>query len=199
MKNILFILTFLLTIISCKAQVIGTLEQFEECRNRPNRDQEGCPDLENITYVKDTNNRLDQFVGTWKGNYAGKQYEIKLEKKVNYKNKPTDDLSWDTIIGRILVKDNSGNIIYNSMNKADNETYFSGYNFQHRAYVMTFVGNYYCLESGNVFIETRLNNINQMTLYYSQDKDGLLNPAKCPNFSSFIPVLPQDKMILTKQ
>lgn len=198
MKNKLFILTLLLIIVSCKAQVIGTLEQFEECSMRPNHD-EGCPDLENITYVKDTNNRLNQFVGIWKGNYNGKQYEIKLEKKINYKDDPSDSLSWDMIIGRILIKDNQGNIIYNSMNKLDNDTYFRGYNFQHRAYLMHFVGNYYCLESGNVFIETRLNNINQMTLYYSQDKDGLLNPSKCPNFSSFVPLLPQEKMVLTKQ
>lgn len=186
-------------IVSCKAQVIGTLEQFEECRNRPNRDQEGCPDLENITYVKDTNNRLNQFVGTWKGNFGGKQYEIKLEKKVNYKDEPNDDLSWDRIIGRILIKDNSGNIIYSSMNKADNETFFFGFNFQKRVYVMHFIGNYDCLESGNVFLETRLNNSNELTLFYSQDKDGLLNPAKCPNFSSFVPLLPTQKMNLIKQ
>lgn len=63
MKNI--ILIFLLAITSCKAQLTGTLEQFEECTMRPNQDQEGCPDLENITYVKDTNNRLNQFIGTW--------------------------------------------------------------------------------------------------------------------------------------
>lgn len=199
MKNKLFILTSLLIIISCKAQVIGTLEQFEECSMRPNRDQEGCPDLENITYVKDTNNRLNQFVGTWKGNYGGKQYEIRLEKKVNYKDDPSDDRSFDRIIGRIIIKDNSGNIIYNSMNKPDNNTFFSGFNFQRRVYVMSFVGNYDCLESGNVFIEIRKNNTNEMTLFYSQDKDGLLNPAKCPNFSSYIPLLPEDKMVLTKQ
>jgi len=189
----------LLTIaISCKAQVIGTLEQFEECTSRPNHD-EGCPDLENITYVKDTNNRLDQFVGTWKGNYGGKQYEIKLEKKINYKYFPTSTTSWDRIIGRMLIKDSSGNIIYNSMNKTDKETYFSGDNFQHKTYIMTFVGNYNCLEAGNVYIETRTNNPNEMTLFYSQDKDGLLNPAKCPNFSTFVPLLPTNKMILIKQ
>ena len=184
--------------ISCKAQVIGTLEQFEECRMRPNHD-EGCPDLENITYVKDTNNRLDQFAGTWKGNYNGKQYEIKLDKKINYKDDSNDNRSFDRIIGRILIKDNSGNIIYSSMDKPDNNTFFSGFNFQRRAYLMHFVGNYDCLESGNVFIETRKNNPNEMILFYSQDKDGLLNPAKCPNFSSFVPLLPQEKIVLTKQ
>lgn len=199
MKNKLFIITFLLIIISCKAQVIGTLEQFEECSMRPNRDEVGCPDLENITYVKDTNNRLNQFVGIWKGNYGGKQYEIHFEKKNNYKHDPSASVSWDTIFGRMIIKDNQGNIIYNSINQLDKDISFSGDNFQHRAYIMTFVGNYYCLESGNVFIETRLNNINQMTLYYSQDKDGLLNPSKCPNFSSFVPLLPQEKMVLTKQ
>lgn len=199
MKNKLFILTSLLIIISCRAQVIGTLEQLEECAMRPNHD-EGCPDLENITYVKDTNNRLDQFVGTWKGNYGGKKYEIHFEKKINYKGDPNSSLSWDTIFGRMIIKDNSGNIIYNSLNKSLSDTgLLRGDNFQRRVYVMSFVGNYYCLESGDVFIETRLNNPSQMTLFYSQDKDGLLNPAKCPNFSSFVPLLPQEKMVLTKQ
>ncbi|MCT2564276.1 DUF6705 family protein [Chryseobacterium herbae] len=200
MKNSLFILTFLCMILSCKAQVIGSLEQFEECSRRPNRDQEGCPDLENITYVKDANNRLDQFVGTWKGNYGGKQYEIKLEKKINYKSDPSDNRSFDRLIGRILVKDNSGNIIYTSMSKTDNKTSFFGDNFQHRGYVMYFVGNYKCLESGNVFIETRLNNPNEMKLFYSQDKDGLItSPSQCPNFETFEPLLPTEVMILTKQ
>lgn len=198
MKNIILIIVFLSIIASCKAQTIGTLEQFEECAMRPNHD-EGCPDLENITYVKDTNDRLNQFVGTWKGNYNGKQYEIKLEKKINYKSEPTDSLSWDMMIGRIKVTDNSGNVTYTSMNKPDNDTFFWGYNFQKRSYVMHFVGNYDCLEAGNVFIETKLSNPNEMTLYYSQDKDGLLNPAKCPNFSTFTPLLPGDKMTLTKQ
>lgn len=185
-------------ILSCKAQVFGTLEQFEECSNRPNSD-DGCPDLENITYVKDTNNRLDQFVGIRKGSANGKQYEIKLEKKTNYKFFPDSATSWDMIIGRILIKDNSGNIIYNSMSKADNKTSFFGDNFQHRGYVMYFVGNYKCLESGDVFIETRLNNPNEMKLFYSQDKDGLItSPSQCPNFDTFVPLLPTEVMILTK-
>ena len=198
MNKIIIILITLILAISCKAQVIGTLEQFEECTMRPNHD-EGCPDLENITYVKDTNNRLDQFVGTWKGSYGGKQYEIKLEKKINYKDEPTDALSWDMIIGRILIKDNSGNIIYTSMSKPDNNTYFFGYNFQRTTYIMHFIGNYDCLESGNVFIETGINNPNEMTLFYLQDPDGLLNIAKCPNFSTFVPLLPPNKMTLIKQ
>jgi len=194
MKSKLFILTLFLIVISCKAQVIGTLEQFEECQKRANRD-EGCPDLDNITYVKDTNNRLNQFVGIWKGNFENKQYEIHFEKKVQF----GEDIKWDRIFGRMVIKNNSGNIIYNSLNESDQNISFFGGNFQNKAYVMHFVGNYACLESGNVFVEVKVNNPNEMTLFYSQDKDGLLNPAKCPNFSSFIPLLPTDKMILIKQ
>ncbi|MDQ0591643.1 hypothetical protein QFZ37_000012 [Chryseobacterium ginsenosidimutans] len=194
MKNTLLIFVFLSIIISCKAQVIGTLEQLEECAMRTNHD-DGCPDLENITYVKDTNNRLNQFVGTWKGNSGGKQYEIHFEKKLQN----GEDVKWDRIFGRMIIKDNSGSTIYNSMNEIDNNISFFGDNFQKRSYVMHFVGNYDCLESGDVFIETRIVNPNEMTLYYSQDKDGFLNPAKCPNFSTYIPLLPTQKMTLTKQ
>jgi hypothetical protein len=198
MKNRLFILTLSLLIVSCKAQVIGTLEQFEECSMRPNRDQEGCPDLENVTYVKDTNNRLNQFVGTWKGNYSGKLYEIKLDKKTNYKYFSTSATSWDRIIGRMLVKDSSGNTIYNSMNETDKNVSFFGDNFQKRSYVLSFVANAYCNDSGDIFIEISKNNPNIMYLHFSRDQTAY-NPAKCPNFTTYTTVLPMDKITLIKQ
>jgi hypothetical protein len=99
----------------------------------------------------------------------------------------------------MLVKDSTGNIIYNSMNKTDSKTHFWGYNFQGRTYDMHFVGNYDCLESGDVFIETKVANPNEMTLFYNQDKDGWLDPAKCPNFSTYGSLLPTQKMTLVKQ
>jgi len=200
MKNIVLVLSILLAGISCKAQVIGTLEQFEECSKRPNRDELGCPDLDNITYVKDTNNRLNQFVGIWKGTSGEKNYEIKLEKKVNYKDEPSDEKAWDMIIGRMLIKDNLGNTIYNSMNKPDKETYFSGYNFQNRSYLMYFVANADCNDSGDVFIEISKDNPNKMYLNFSRDNGLLFNlDAKCPDYSTYVPLLPKEKMTLTKQ
>ncbi|MCT2564275.1 DUF6705 family protein [Chryseobacterium herbae] len=197
MKITLFIFILFLKDIPCKSQVIGSLEQFEECSRRPNHGQEGCPDLENITYVKDTNNRLNQFVGIWKGIYNGKQYEIHFEKQLQW----GDDIKWDRVFGRMIIKDNFGNIIYNSLNKSLSETgLLRGGNFQHTGYVMHFVGNYKCLESGSVFIETSLHNPNEMKLFYSQDNDGIItSPSQCPNFETFVPLLPTEKMILTKQ
>ena len=85
------------------------------------------------------------------------------------------------------------------MTKPDNDTYFRGDIFQGKTYGMYFVGNYDCLESGDVFIETKLANANEMTLFYFPDSDGILDPAKCPNFATYGSLLPTQKMTLIKQ
>lgn len=189
--------TFFLAIFLCKAQVIGTLEQFEECSKRPNRDELGCPDLEDITYVKDTNNRLDQFVGTWKGSANGKQYEIQFEKKLQYGD---NNRKWDKILGRMIIKDASGNTIFSSMNiPLDEAGILRGANFQSRVYILTFVANSYCNDSGEVFIEITKANSNKMTLYFDREQSIIFKPEKCPNLATYVPLLPKDKMTLTKQ
>ncbi|KXH83039.1 hypothetical protein AU378_11425 [Chryseobacterium kwangjuense] len=51
-----------------------------------------------------------------------------------------------------------------------------------------------------IIIETRLNNPNEMKSFYSQDTDGLItSPSQCPNFDTFVPLLPTEVIILTKQ
>ena len=196
MKNIFLTICVLIFTISCKAQVIGTLEQFEECSKRPNRGIDGCPDLDNITYVKDTNNRLDQFVGTWKGTYGGKSYEIKFTKELKYGD---DDIKWDRVFGKVLIKDSKGNILHNTLNSQLSDTgLLRGGNFQSRVYVMGFVANAECNDSGDVFVEVRKNNPNEISLYFDRDKTWY-DARKCPNFDTYVPLLPQDKMTLTKQ
>ena len=98
----------------------------------------------------------------------------------------------------IRDRDNSGNAIYNSMNSTDEHSNFFGYNFQHRAYEMYYVGNAYCMEYGAVFLEVSKTDPKKMTLFFARDSDSY-NPDKCPNFTTFVPLLPKDKMILIKQ
>ncbi|KFF23025.1 DUF6705 family protein [Chryseobacterium sp. JM1] len=197
MKNKIYIFTLLLMVLSLKAQVIGTLEQLEECTNRPNHDEEGCPDLENITYVKDTNNRLDQFVGIWKGSFGGKQYEVHFEKKLQYGE---EDIKWDRIFGRMIIKDSNGNIIYNSLQKTLSDTgLLRGGNFQGSVYVLDFIANIYCNDSGAIFIEVSKNNPNQMYMLFDRDQKTY-NPDKCPNFTTYVTVIPRNnKITLTRQ
>ncbi|WP_394330404.1 DUF6705 family protein [Chryseobacterium populi] len=64
--KIIYILLFFTIIISCKAQTIS-LDQLSQCENGPD-----CPDY---VYLKDTSNRLNKFVGIWKGTYTdGRTY-----------------------------------------------------------------------------------------------------------------------------
>ena len=63
---------------------------------------------------------------------------------------------------------------------------------------MGFVVNVAYNDSGDVFIEVRKNNSNEMTQYFYKD-GGIYNPAKCPNYDTYIPLLPKDKIVLTKQ
>lgn len=196
MKKIFLIICVLIFTISCKAQVIGTLEQFEECSKRPNRGIDGCPDLDNITYVKDTNNRLDQFVGTWKGTYDGKSYEIKFIKELKYGD---DGTKWDRVFGKVLIKESKGNILHNTLNSQLSDVgLLRGDNFQSRVYVMGFVANAECNDSGDVVIEVSKNNPKLMYLHFTRDEDWY-DPKKCPTYSTYVPLFPKDKMTLTKQ
>ena len=190
MKNIFLAIAIITFSLSCKAQSIISLEQAAIY----NKSDEGLP--ETVTYVKDINNRLDQFVGTWKGSYGGKNFVIKFIKLINYGEY---SVKWDEIIGNLLITDNNGNVLHNSFNtdfkQAGN---LKGYNFQNRSYVLGFVANSYCNDSGDVFIEVRKNNPNEMTLYFMRDT-GIYDPKKCPSYSSYVPLLPEDKMTLIKQ
>ncbi|WP_143885286.1 DUF6705 family protein, partial [Chryseobacterium binzhouense] len=138
MKNIIKLCVVLLLIVSysCKSQSIS-LQQMEECGNRPNRATEGCPDLQSAKYVKDVDNRLNTYEGTWKGTFEGKQIELKLEKKIDFGD---DDRKWDKLMGKIRIKDGQGNILYDSFQNADDNADPYGYNFQHTVYEMGFSG-----------------------------------------------------------
>lgn len=180
---------FLFSLISCKAQTIISLEQASQYKKNQSV---GIP--ETVTYVKDLNNKLDQYVGVWKGAYNGNSYEIKFIKRVNTKY----SVAWDEIIAKMLIKDGKGSIIYNSMDNPDDNTFFSGIDIQGRVYVLYFAHDSQCNGGGNVYIEIAKADSKKMYLYFSRDYD-MYDPAKCPNYDTYVPLLPKDKMVLTKQ
>lgn len=185
--RIIYTLLLLATIISCKAQTIS-LDQLSQCENKPD-----CPDY---IYLKDTNNRLNKFVGVWKGTYTdGRTYEFHFVKKEN-------DYSfgkyWDILIGRLLVKNQSGQELINTLSVSDENTLFSGYYFDKNLikYKMYYSGNAECNDKGYVYLSfPDPNNLNQMKLVFIQDMDII---ASCPN--GYKTVMPHAKAItLTKQ
>ena len=186
MKYLLSILTFLT--ISCHAQTV-TLETAAQCRGTGN-----CP---NFTFIKDINNSLNKYVGTWKGIYNGKTYEFNFIKKLNV----GELIKKDRLIGRMRIKDSNGNIIYNTFNETDDEkTNLMGDNFQSdlKAYIIYFVGNspFACGEEGDVYLRIKPETPNVMTIKMLQDADIVW--GECP--SNYQPTIPYNTSIsLTRQ
>ena len=65
---------------------------------------------------------------------------------------------------------------------------------------MIFFGNDDCNEMGSVFIDILKNptDDSKMKLFYHSTTEWV-DPAKCPNYNTFVPLLPTDWMTLTKQ
>ena len=92
MKNTLFTIITIFTLLSCKAQSpIISLE-------------EPVPDEIENAYYKDTNNILDPFVGTWVLNDGTKYLKIVFEKKVMVN---TGNFYEDLLIGEFQYKENN--------------------------------------------------------------------------------------------
>lgn len=191
MKNIALILTLLFISISCKAQIVS-LETMAQCSNNP----QTCPDA---TYLKDINNSLDKYIGTWKGNYNGKIYEFQFVKQLNFGIE--DDYRWDRLVGRLRITEANGNILYNTFTETDNDkTDFFGRNFQPdlKAYIVYFHGpSTGCVEYGDVYLIIRPATPNQMSIIMIPNNDTT-EEGSCP--PDFQPTIPYKKTInLTKQ
>lgn len=193
MKKIFLILISIIA-VSCNAQTIS-LETLAQCNtNSP------CPDF---NYVKDINNSLDKYIGTWKGTFNGRVYELKFNKNLyqdftGYKK--------DRIKGRLRITTDvpnglQGLTIFDNFNEPDDEkTRFSGLGFQPnlKSYMVNFVGPSPkgCINYGTVYLTIKPNTPNQMSIIYLSDHDIVV--GECP--STFTQTFPEKQSIsLTKQ
>lgn len=190
MKNIVTIFLTLLT-ISCKSQTIS-LEEAYQCQENPN-----C--LMNYNYVKDINNTLNKYIGTWKGVYNGSIYELKFNKSLY------DDMGMkrDILKGRlrILTSGNIPLIVFNNFNEPDDKkTRFSGLGLGSnlQTYRMIFGGSSPegCINYGTVSLRINPSNTNEMRIKYYSNNDIVV--GECPStFSQTFPE--QQEIILTRQ
>lgn len=194
-KNIIAGIILFTGLFSCKAQTIISLYEMEQCAKRLDKTTE-CPGFENvdITHVKDVDNRLNRFTGTWKGLYNGRQVELTLEKKIDFENYGK---KWDQLNGKLKVKDNQGNIIFDSFANSDIEANPYGINFQGSSYEMSFTANGDCFDEGMLFLEMlpiNLNNPNpQMKIHFIKSTGvETTNDLSviCPNYSTYQTLLP---------
>lgn len=189
MKNIITIFLALLS-ISCKSQTVS-LETAAQCTQAS-----PCP---SFTYVKDINNSLSKYVGTWKGTYNGIVYEMKFIKTLY------DDMGMkiDDMTGRLRIS-TSGNLpltIFDNFNELDDsKTGFSGLGLTKdlQGYRMIFGGSSPkgSINYGTVSLRINSSTPNQMKIKYWSNSDIVV--GDCPStFSQTFPE--QQEIILTKQ
>ncbi|QIY91900.1 DUF6705 family protein [Chryseobacterium gallinarum] len=184
MKNILSIIC-LAVFTGCIGQTVS-LETMAQCNQFEN-----CP---NASYVKDINNSLNKYVGTWKGNRDGKNYEFNFIKKENI----GETQKWDMLIGRVKITNSNGVVEYNNFDRTDGETKFTGFNFQKnlKAYIMFFTGDKSgCIDYGNAYLIIKPETPNKMSITFLPDYDIVTQDC-----SGFKTTLPTEKVIsLTRQ
>jgi hypothetical protein len=97
MKKILIYLTILIA-FSCKSQIISQNNAYV--------------DIPNNAYIKDTENFLDNFVGTWHYQNGNEQFTITLNKIIHFKYS-----SWyeDILIGEYKYIDTNGTTLVNTL------------------------------------------------------------------------------------
>lgn len=187
MKKIIILIIIALISINCKSQIIA-VENFESYNQ----------ELEDGAHIKDINNVLNKYEGTWEGTYDDKNFEFVVQKvtqnniDLNYKH--------DLLVMRYKITDSNGNIIESNLTPNIDVPEIEGKYLSNTGtyYVMSYDGrDFVCGQSGDIFIET-INNNTQMKLYLVPRSD-LMSTKDCPNgeAAQIMPV--EGNLILTKQ
>ncbi|MFT3918015.1 DUF6705 family protein [Cloacibacterium sp.] len=138
MKNIFYIMIVLFA-VSCKAQTYPLRTYTEIPEN---------------AYLKDTNNELQTYEGTWKGTWNNKTIYITL-KKITNKYDNVFKYYRDYLIAKFKVIDNSGNILFDNNNLADDKAKINGGKFRKidNKYSLNYIDPDLCFKSGFITIQ----------------------------------------------
>ncbi len=145
MKRITVILIAFLNILSCKSPLI-TIEDFEDYPH----------DLPDGAYIKDVNNILDKYVGTWNGTYHNKNYEFVVVKyTADYTNNASLNFKEDLLLIRYKITDSLGKVLANTLKVPNGDKYIirGSYLAKSGSYVLSYLGlNGKCGQNGTVYI-----------------------------------------------
>lgn len=190
MKKILILGFIILSNLSCKSQTILPLEEVKNYINSEN----GIP--KNITYIKDVNNILDKYVGTWKGTYNNRNYEFRILKITNKPGRITED----RLMMRYVISDSNGTIIEDTRALPDTSSYvIKGDYLDGSFYELYYIGKEsLCGQIGSIIIDIQPNSNNKVMRMLFLPQQEILSLTDCPNGSA-TQIMPLNNLILTKQ
>jgi hypothetical protein len=191
MKKLIIFSFLILTVLSCKAQILP----IENLIDYIEAEDTGIP--ENITYIKDVNNLLDKYIGTWIGSYDNKTYEFIIVKV-------TRDLYGtmeDKLEMRYKITDTNGAVIENTTFLPDDSPFIIKGSYLARTafYVLTYIGQEAdCGQHGDLFIAVGYHNDNNIMKASLSVIGDLILASDCPNGEAE-QILPTEQFTLTKQ
>jgi hypothetical protein len=195
MKNIILLLVLM---ISCKSFPQSNCSQYTIL---PLRTYTDIPE-DQCYYLKDTNNELQAFVGTWKGTWNGKTIFITF-KKITNKYNDTLKYNTDIIIGKFKTIDSNGNILFDNSTLSDDQSKIRGGNYQNvtNKYLMSYRDKDICRMNGTIYLTFA--NIAKTQLNFSFQQYNQVLTSDCyfhgwPEADRPEP-LPKSNIILTKQ
>ena len=181
----------MVTTLSCKAQHIIPVEDGHKYVAT----EDGFMGNKEYVYVKDINNILNKFLGTWKGIHNAKNYEFKITKTT------TDDgeLKEDMLLMRYKITSNNGSVIENTLSLPNDSPFVmqNGYVAKSGSYVFSYIGkNVACGQNGWVFMGV-LNNSNNKKAKLFLSVKGETYPECTTGAAEQI--LPMEQIELIKQ
>lgn len=185
MKNIFLFIIFIAT-ISCKAQTYPLRTYGIE--------------FPKDSYQKDTNNELQDYVGTWKGTWDNKNIFITLKKTKYYKSFLDNRAYYaDILTGKFKVTDSNGLVLFDNTSLSDENAKIKGSNFikLEDIYSLIYVDPDLCNTTGRIKIgftdstKTQLN----WNLYLGSN----MVTDECPYYNTELPHALPEEIILIKQ
>ncbi|WP_185288767.1 DUF6705 family protein [Chryseobacterium lactis] len=178
-------------VLCCKAQQIYSLKtDYTEIRQN--------------SYLKDLNNELDSFIGTWQGSFNGNLITLFITKESHkFFNENQYKYYKDILSIKYIVKNSSGIVLQNtqSMTFQANQlthTIYSQWPEDNGNSILLYYGGTNC-SVGWGSIKLKKNSTIQVSWEY-RPNDIILDDSKCPQGTDISIYLPETKdLIFTKQ
>ncbi len=186
MKSIFLFILFVIA-ISCTAQVYP-LRTFT--------------DIPENAYIKDLNNELIPYEGTWKGTWDNKTifiYFKKIKKHMNHKE--NNPYYKDILIGKFKVINSNGQVLFDNTNLSDNDAKIEGTRFfsiPYKRYSLFYLDPDICNSTGDILIKFLNNTSTQLDWKFSDTTDVTDSSCQYYDANPFPQPLPKE-IILTKQ
>ena len=187
--KMLFLNIFMGSILFCKAQQILPLTTSSN-------------EISLNSYIKDIDNQLPPFEGTWKGRWNDKTFIIVLKKEKNYDTLSQKNPFYkDLLLGKFQVKDAKGKILFDNLTLEDKYSKIIGTNIHPSGkYSLMYIDSDLCNKVGIIMIGFTDSSKKELKLKYKDYPQNI--DSKCFYYEKPIDQRPDPlpkEILLTKQ